>query len=315
MYTCGKVNEKERNQMYEIFTDMSADIAAEAAGAYDIKFVQMDVTVGDETFTAKEPAGLEEMHSYYDKLRNGVTTGTSQITPFNYTEAFEPYVNEGKGILYIALSGGLSKTFESASLAVTELKEKYGDKAQIEVIDSLGGTGGMGILCEAAGINRKNGMSLSENAAWLRAHAGDINYWFKVEDLMYLKRGGRISGAAAVIGTALSIKPILTIRADGRLDTIGKKRGSRLAIKYLTDCYRDSAFFGESKADESYQDGIEELTYICCADCIPDAELLKQMVLSINPDAKIRITSLSPVIGAHTGPDMLSLIHFGSGRS
>ena len=301
--------------MYVIFTDMSVDIDKKAAEQIGIKFVPMEVTVGDETFTATNPSGLEEMHLYYDELRKGVTTGTSQITPYNYVETFEPYIKENTGILYISLSSGLSKTFESASLAVMELKDKYGDAAQIEIVDSLGGTGGMGLLCEAAGINRDNGMSISENAEWLRAHATDINYWFMVEDLMYLKRGGRISGATALIGTALNIKPILHIKADGHLDAIGKKRGRRLAMKYLTDCYKDSAYIGENKTDGSYTDGLEDLVYICCADCMKDAELLKQMVIAINPKANVKITSLSPVIGAHTGPDMLALIHFGSGRS
>lgn len=242
------------------------------------------------------------MHHYYDKLRQAMPTRTSQIAPFHYVSVFEPYVKEKKSLLYLSLSSGLSNTYESAQMAVEMLKESYGE-IHVEVVDSLGATGGMGLLAEAACKNREAGMSLQENAAWLRENANRVNYWFKVEDLMYLKRGGRISAATAVIGTALNIKPILTIKGDGRLDTIAKKRGDSLALRHMIE------LFGES-FDRSFGDTV----YICCADCRDNAEKLKQMVLDRQPDLTVKITMLSPIIGAHTGPDMLSLIHFGKAR-
>ena len=211
-------------------------------------------------------------------------------------------MKEKKSILYLSLSGGLSNTYESARLAVEMLKESY-DEVDVEVVDSLGATGGMGLLIEAACRNREKGMSLGENAAWLRENANRVNYWFKVEDLMYLKRGGRISAATAVIGTALNIKPILTIKGDGKLDTIAKKRGDSLALKYMVELFAESF-------DESFGDTV----YICCADCKENAEKLKRMVLEVRPQLTVKITMLSPIIGAHTGPDMLSLIHFGKAR-
>ncbi len=287
---------------YEIYADVSIDIDREFAASHDIRYVPMDYVLGANTFHCVAPESDEMMHAYYDKLRNKVPTQTSQITPFHYISVFEPLVKEEKQILYLSLSSGLSNTYESALMAVNTLKESC-DTVSIEVIDSLGGTGGMGLLAESAFANREAGMSLEENAAWLRDHAGKMNLWFKVEDLMYLKRGGRISAATAVMGTALNIKPILNVNAQGKLDTVAKKRGSRQALKYIVEEF-------ESRFDRSVSDTV----YISNSDCMADAELLKQMVLEKHPDLKVRITMLSPIIGAHTGPDMIALIYYGRGR-
>ncbi|MCM1063143.1 MAG: DegV family protein [Eubacterium sp.] len=287
---------------YEIFSDVSIDIDKAFLEQYQVRFVPMEYMLGEDTFHCDRPESDEMMHDYYDKLRQAIPTRTSQIAPFHYVSVFEPYVKEKKALLYLSLSSGLSNTYESARMAVEMLKETYGE-VRVEVVDSLGATGGMGLLTEAACRNREAGMSLEENAAWLRENAGRVNYWFKVEDLMYLKRGGRISAATAVIGTALNIKPILTIKGDGKLDTIAKKRGDSFASKYMIEQF--SANF-----DGSFGDTV----YICCADCKDNAEKLKQMVLEVHPELTVKITMLSPIIGAHTGPDMLSLIHFGKAR-
>ena len=287
---------------YEIFSDVSLDIDKAFMEHDKIRFVPMEYMLGEDTFHCERPESDEMMHHYYDKLRQAMPTRTSQIAPFHYVSVFEPYVKEKKSLLYLSLSSGLSNTYESAQMAVEMLKESYGE-IHVEVVDSLGATGGMGLLAQAACKNREAGMSLQENAAWLRENANRVNYWFKVEDLMYLKRGGRISAATAVIGTALNIKPILTIKGDGRLDTIAKKRGDSLALRHMIE------LFGES-FDRSFGDTV----YICCADCRDNAEKLKQMVLDRQPDLTVKITMLSPIIGAHTGPDMLSLIHFGKAR-
>lgn len=287
---------------YEIFSDVSLDIDRAFMEQNDVRFVPMEYMLGEDTFHCQCPESDEMMHNYYEKLRQAIPTRTSQIAPFHYVSVFEPYVKEKKSILYLSLSSGLSNTYESAQMAVEMLKESYGE-VSVEVVDSLGATGGMGLLIEAACRNREKGMSLAENAVWLRENANRVNYWFKVEDLMYLKRGGRISAASAVIGTALSIKPILTIKGDGKLDTIAKKRGDSLALKYMIDLFT-----------ESFDGSFGDTVYICCADCRDNAEKLKKMVLETHPELTVKITMLSPIIGAHTGPDMLSLIHFGKAR-
>lgn len=285
---------------YEIFTDVSVDIDRDFAAQNHIRYVPMDYVLGTETFHCEAPESDEMMHQYYDRLRNKITTQTSQIVPYHYISVFEPYIKEKKPILYICLSSGLSNTYESALMAVKTLKDSY-DEVSIEVVDSLGATGGMGLLAESACVNRDKGMSLEENAAWLRTYARKINYWFKVEDLMYLKRGGRISAATAVMGTALNIKPILIVNSEGKLDTVAKKRGSRQALKHIIDQF-------EARFDPSISNSV----YICGSDSMAEAQVLKEMVLEKHPGLDVRTTMLSPIIGAHTGPDMLSLIYYGT---
>lgn len=287
---------------YHIYADMSIDIDMKVAAEHDIRFVPMEYVLGEESFYCTRPESDEAMHNYYEKLRHKIPTKTSQITPNHYVEVFEPLVKEGVPLLYLALSSGLSNTYSSACMAVSLLKEEY-DNVNIEVVDTYGATGGMGLLAEAAAENRKKGMSVSENADWLRAHSRNILYWFKVEDLMYLMRGGRVSATTAIVGTALNIKPILTVNHEGKLDTIDKKRGNKLAVKNLIERF-----------EASYDPGLGTTAYICCSDCIPDAENLRDMLLEKHPELTIRITMLSPIIGAHTGPDMFALIHWGNGR-
>lgn len=287
---------------YEIFADVSIDIDRDFARENEIHFVPMEYMLGSESFYCREPESDEMMHHYYDQLRGKLPTSTSQITPYHYTQIFEPYVREGKALLYLCLSSGLSDTYESARMAVDMLKEEH-DDVQIEVVDSLGATGGMGLLAEAAANNRASGMGLSENAAWLRDNATRIHYWFKVEDLMYLKRGGRISAATAVLGTALNLKPILKVNRAGKLETITTKRGNKQALRYMVELF-----------ETHYDPSISKSVYICCADCPAVAGQLKQLLLEKRPELDVKITMLSPIIGAHTGPDMCSLICFGNDK-
>ena len=287
---------------YIIFADVSIDIDKKFAAENDVRYIPMEYSLGEEIFYCTEPENDEMMHNYYDKLRNKIKTQTTQITPNKYIDIFEPLVKEGKSILYISLSSGLSNTYDSARLAVQNLKEDY-ENVNIEVIDSLGATGGMGLLAESAVANRDNGMTLEENANWLRKHAMKLRHWVKVEDLMYLMRGGRVSATSAIMGTALNIKPILTINKEGKLITVDKKRGNKQAIKTLLD-----------KFAEDFDASVGNVVYINCADCIEDAKMLKEKVLEIKPYVEVKITMLSPIIGAHTGPDMIALIYYGSER-
>lgn len=287
---------------YLIFSDVSIDVDRDFAQSHDLRYVPMEYVLGDDTFYCNRPEDDEMMHNYYDKLRQKVRTQTSQITPSHYRDIFEPIVKDGQQAIYLSLSSGLSNTYESALLAVEELREDY-DNVNIEVVNTYSATGGMGLLAESAFANMEAGMSLKENADWLREHAKRVNLWFKVEDLMYLKRGGRVSAATAVIGTAFNIKPILRVNDEGKLETIDKKRGSKLAIKSLVERF-----------ENTFDPTVSDVVYVCCADCMDDANTLKDMILENHPELKVRVTMLSPIIGAHTGPDMLALIHYGTGR-
>ncbi len=284
---------------YVILSDMSADLDPAFAKHNDIHFIPMTYIIGDKE---KVCEGLEDektLKKFYDAQRHGKQTKTSQISPQNYIDAFEPYLEKGQSILYISLSGGLSGTYNSSLIAADDLSDEYDEK--IVCVDSLGGTVGMGLLIEEAVKNKKANMSITENAKDLESRKKFIQHWFMVDDLMFLKRGGRISGASAVFGTALGIKPILNIDAEGKLVNIGKKRGTKLAMAELVEKY---------KASSTMEDG--ERVYVVHADNKKNAESLKKSVLEVNPKANVSLVILSPVIGSHTGPDMLAIAHLGN---
>lgn len=293
-------------QDYVIFADVSADVDEAFAKENQVQFIPMSYTLGEEN---RHCAGMERedvLVRFYNSQREGDLTQTSQINPVNYKENWEPYLKEGKSILYLALSSGLSGTFQSASLAAGDLLEEY-EGVEIIPVDSLCATGGMGLLIEAAVANRDKGMSVSENAQWLNENRYRVNHWFLVEDLMYLKRGGRISAATALVGTTLNIKPVLKIDAEGKLINFDKKRGTKGAIKALSDLYAKSR-----TADSEYE--LENNIYIVHADAPQSADLLEKMVKETNPDASVTKMMLSPIIGAHTGPGMAAVIHWGQKR-
>lgn len=286
-------------QSYIIFSDMSTDISASFAEENDIRFISMQYTLGDE---GRVCTGIEEeavLKRFYDGQRNGDLTRTSQISPQIYMDVFTPVLAEGKDILYLSLSSGISSTYESSCLAVKQLKEEFPDR-EIFSVDSLAATGGMGLLLEAAVQNRKENMPLSENVKWLEENRLRVCHWFIVEDLMYLKRGGRVSAATAVVGSALNIKPILKIEEDGTLKNFAKARGTKRALNALVDYYKETG----DKADG-------ERVYIIHADSQENADYLEAKIKEINPTCSTVKMMLSPIIGAHTGPGMCAVIHFG----
>ena len=205
------------------------------------------------------------------------------IIPMKYILGETEHLMEGRDILYISLSGGLSSTCSSARTAAEEIEEDF-PELEIEIVDSFAATGGMGLLLMSAVQARQDGVSLSENAKALRENALRICHWFLVDDLKYLRRGGRISAATAVAGTVLNIKPILKIADDGTLISIAKKRGLAKASSFLTECY-------EAAVDRSLPKNV----IIAHADCASEAEAMKKRVLAATPDADVLICGLGPV--------------------
>ena len=284
---------------YIFATDVSTDITPELAAKYDLHFVPMSYMVGEEENVCTTLEKDEKLKYFYDAQRQGKETHTSQITPTRYVEYFSTFLAKGIDVIYVCLSSGLSNTCSSAMVAKNELDDKYPD-ATLYVIDSLAATGGMGLLLELAAKNKENGMTASENASWMNENAVKLAHWFVVEDLMYLKRGGRLSATTAVVGTALNIKPILEIDPEGKLITIEKKRGTKAALRYMVDRYFQTR-------DESF----EKIVYIVHADAKESAEMLQSMISEKDPEVQFRVTYLCPIIGAHTGPGMAAVIHMG----
>lgn len=284
---------------YVICMDASGDIVREAAAENGIEFVPMEYSLGEEMRTSRGCEDDALLKRFYDGQRNGDLTRTSQISPFMYEEYFCRFLEEGKSVLYFCLSSGLSATFESAMLAAGNLKEKYPD-LDVVPVDTLAATGGIGILAEEAVKNRKDGMGLRENYEAVKAIIPNLRHFFMVQDLMYLKRGGRVGAATAIVGSALNIKPLLIIDENGKLVTVDKKRGNKSAMLSLFAYFK-----------ENYNPTLCRTVYICDADTPELAENLAEKVKQEAPDAVVRRTMLSPIIGAHTGPGMLSMILVG----
>lgn len=284
---------------YVICMDASGDIDREIAQENGIEFVPMEYSLGEEMRTSHGCEDEAVLKRFYDGQRGGDLTRTSQISPFMYEEYFAKFLKEGKSVLYFCLSSGLSATYEGSMLAAGNLKEAYPNR-EVLPVDTLAATGGMGILAELAIENRKKGMSLRENFDAVSALVPKLRHFFMVQDLMYLKRGGMVSAATAIVGSALNIKPILKIDENGKLVTIDKKRGNKAAM---------TALFAYFK--ENYNPELCRTIYICDADTPELAEALVEKVREEAADVAIRRTMLSPIIGAHTGPGMLSMILIG----
>lgn len=286
---------------YLIFVDVSADVDEEYGSSHDLHYVPMQYSLGDEMRTCCGVETAEVMKQFYDGQRNGDLTQTSQISPYMYEEYFGPYFEQGYSILYLCLSSGLSSTFQSSLMAKEELKEKYPD-LDLYPVDTLAATGGMGVLVERAIRNKENGMSIEENYASICEATKKIRHWFMVEDLMYLKRGGRVSAATAIAGTALGVKPILKIDEEGKLITIAKKRGAKMAINEVFSLFCKTY-------DTECKDDIISIVH---ADAYETAMILKDKIEEAYPGVTVRVGYLSPIIGAHTGPGMFAICHMGS---
>ncbi len=289
---------------YVICIDASVDIDQNYIDKNNIVIIPMKYILGETEKLMENRLSDAALVDFYNAMRAGEMTHTSQITPYYYQQVFRKEAEKGHDILYISLSGGLSSTYASALSAAEEITDEFEERHEalsIEVVDSRAATGGMGLLLMMAVRARENGASLSDNAAALRANAGKVCHWFLVDDLSYLRRGGRISAATAVAGTVLNIKPILKIADDGTLISIAKKRGLAKAAAFLTDCYRDA-----------YDPALPSDVIVAHADCLEEAEAARDRVLAINPDANVEICGLGPVIGAHTGPGMMAVIHWGN---
>ncbi len=276
---------------YLIFTDASADVDIALIKEENVGFVPMNFSFDDQTFSYSGINEQNEIKEFYTNLRKGKKPVTSQITPFLYEEFFAPYLEAGNSILYLSLSSGLSSTYSSACIAAKALNNKF-DNAKLVVVDSLFATVALGLMVEKACELRANGKSIEDCKTALENHYKNIYCACFVEDIMHLKRGGRISGAKAAIGMLFGIKPIIAFNGNGKLDVADKKKGTRLAVSYLVNKYQE---LGNLDAGAT--------VYVSDADNNNVAEFTVQKILAVSPNAKIKRVKLSPIIGTHLGPD------------
>ena len=283
---------------YLIVMDASADIDSKVFLEEDIRFIPMQYSLNEEMRESKGIESEELLKSFYDSQRSGELTKTTQITPYQYINFFSKLLNEGYSILYLSLSSGLSSTYQSAMLAASELNDEHKDE-KVYVVDSLGATGGIGVLLELACKYRKEGKSIEENCALLNNAKLKLHHFFMVQDLMYLKRGGRVSGATAVVGTVLGIRPILKNDENGKLVNFAKRRGNKLALEELAKLFNENYELNDSPI------------YIVDGDAKELGDFLASEIKKIAPNAVVKRNMLSPIIGAHTGPGLVAVCFIG----
>ena len=243
----------------------------------------------------------DRIADFYAGMRGGEVAKTSAVNPEGWAAVIEPVLAAGQDALVLGFSSGLSTTYQSAVIAANELMEKYPQRKVITV-DTLCAALGQGLLVWHTCKKRDEGLSLEELAAWVEDNKLHLAHWFTVDDLVYLKRGGRVSAATAVVGAMLNIKPVLKVDDNGKLVSAMKVRGRKSAVKALAD-----------KLDEA--EGFDNSTvFICHADCIADAELLKAMVQQKHPGTEVMIGNLGAVIGSHAGPGTLALFFLSQKR-
>ncbi len=284
---------------YRIVTDSASDMGTHLtewevpSASLTLKFEGEDrIQRNDEV----EPV------AFYNRMREGGVAKTSAVNPEEFAKIFEPILALGDDILYIGFSSGLSTTCNSGRIAADKLAEKYPER-KITVIDSLSASAGFGMLVYLAVQKKNEGATIDENAAYIKSLIPRLCHWFTVDDLVYLKRGGRISPAVAFVGGVLGIKPVLHMDNEGHLISKFKVRGRRAAITALAD-----------KLGELMTDKTQGPVFICHGDCEADALLLSSMIKErYGLDTDITVFT-GPVIGAHSGPGTLALFFIGNER-
>ena len=283
---------------YIIITDSACDITPEKLAEWNVELIRMPYLFTDDG--AGKLDHDQPMKEFYDEMRGGRVAKTSGLNEDSFRSKFIPVLESGKDILYLAFSSGLSVTCESGRKAAEALAEKYPDR-KIRVIDSLAASAGEGLFIYLGVQNRDRGMTLDENADALEADKLHVCHWFTVEDLKYLKRGGRISAATALLGTALNVKPVLHVDNEGHLIKVTQVHGRKKSIRTMAEK------LGETIMEDTP-------IFISHGDCLEDTEKLKE-ILETEYHRKVDlITMIGSVIGAHSGPGTLALFFRGSQR-
>lgn len=287
---------------FVIITDSTCDLSPELISELNVQVIPMIFAIDDKEYL-NTPDENEMTHKqFYDLLRAEKSSQTSQITVVYFTEIMEPILQRGKDILYIAFSSGLSGTYNSALLAKEELQEKYPD-SKIIVVDSLAASMGEGLLVYHAATQQAQGKSMSEIAKWLEENKLNLCHWFTVDDLNHLKRGGRVSGAAALVGTMLGIKPVLHVDDEGHLIAMEKVRGRKQSLDALVKHLEDTAI-----------EPANQTVFISHGDSIDDCNYVAEEIKRRLGVKRVCISYIGPVIGSHSGPGTIALFFLGTKR-
>ncbi len=287
---------------FVILTDSSADLSADMVQKLNIEVLPLGFVLDNQSYRNYPDNRDMDPHVFYERLRAGNVATTNAVNVAQYVEALEPLLQSGKDVLVLAFSSGLSTTYNSSRLAVEELSARYPER-KLYTVDTLCASLGQGLLVWYAARERDRGRSIEEVRDWIEEHRLNICHQFTVDDLHFLKRGGRISAATAVVGTMLQIKPVLHVDNEGHLINIGKARGRQASLKALVD-----------KMEQTALDSGSLTVFISHGDCLEDARTVADMVKNRFGVEEVYINYVGPVIGAHSGPGTVALFYAGTER-
>lgn len=284
---------------YVIVSDATSDLPLEISEKYDIRILPMSIRLGEKDYRVTPDESELSCKEFYTRLREGEYSATSQINPLLYRDFFEAILNEGKDIIYIGLSSGLSGTCNNACMMAEELMEEYPQR-KIVCIDSLCASIGLGLLVFTAAKLHASGKSFEELCTWIQENKTKVCHWFSVDDLNHLKRGGRLNSLEALVGTALKIKPILSVNPEGKLVVVAKVRGIKKAMEYLRERLN-----GDGRELD------KQTLIVGHTDAYEEAEELKSQILAEGIAKDVFISEIRPIIGTHVGSGMLALTFWG----
>lgn len=283
---------------FKILTDSCCDLSAEMVKDLDLGVAPLSVELDGRSFAEGEmtPKAL------YDHLRAGKMPKTAAVNPEGWEKRMISALEGGRDVLVLAFSSGLSATYQSAVIAAGELWDRFPGR-KILVVDTLCAAIGQGLLVYSAAKLRDEGKSIEEVAAWVEEHKLQLCHWVTVEDLMHLKRGGRISATTAVVGTMLNIKPVIRVDDNGKLETVAKSRGRKAAMNYLVD-----------RMLETQIPGMNDTIFLGHGDCPEDAEYMVRQLKERCGVKNVIVNYVGAVIGSHTGPGVIVIGFFGKNR-
>ncbi|MBP5254267.1 MAG: DegV family protein [Lachnospiraceae bacterium] len=290
-------------QDYIIATSSTSDLPRTWLEAHQIPFIAYTFTDGTSVF--EDDCREESRQDLYTKMRAGARYKTSMINEYTYYEFFKGLVEQGKDVIFLDMSEKMSVSFQNSRMASSRIAADYPGR-KLYLMDTRCISGGLGLLVEKMVLMKEDGASFEDVVAWGEAHKLEVAHRFTVNDLNYLKAGGRVSNASALVGTILNIKPVLYVPDTGTLDVVSKVRGRKAALqKILAGILHDL----------SACDCRGAVVRILQADCVPDAEWVRDGILEAHPElAEVSITGLGVVIGAHCGPGLLAVFYLCKGR-
>ena len=285
---------------YRIFTDATSDLPAQFAESLQVTVLPMGFTMEEKEYFYIPGRSDMPIETFFEKMRAGVPVTTAQVNTFAFLEAFEPVLQAGEDILYIGFSSKLSGTVQSALAAADELKTKYPAR-KVVVVDSCSASLGEGLLVYYAA--RKHDLSLEALAKWVEDNKLRFVHWFTVDDLVYLKRGGRISGATAAIATILNIKPVMHVDNEGYLVAVEKVQGRKKSLRSLFE-----------RMEKTVDTTVTDTVFIGHCASKADAEYVATLVHEKYPNMMVHIDDIGTSIGAHSGPGTIALFFVASER-